>query len=65
MGGYSEKKKESNKKYMDQLSRLSIWVTPEEKALLKEKALKENKSLNSYVRTTLGLKDTPLKRGEE
>ena len=56
---YNDKKKASNKKYMDSLSRISVWVTPEEKILLVDKADAEEKSLNGYIRNALGLKDKP------
>lgn len=48
--GYTEKKKESNKKYMDKLARISLWLTPEEKAAIEKKAAAEGKSLNQYVK---------------
>ncbi len=61
---YDEKRKKSNKKYMDSLTRATIWLTPDEKAILKERADKENKSLNCYLRNLLGFKDTPLSPAE-
>lgn len=48
--GYTEKKKESNKKYMDKLARISLWVTPEEKDLIESRAKEENKSINQYMK---------------
>lgn len=48
--GYTEKKKESNKKYMDKLARISLWLTPEEKAAIERKATAEGKSLNQYIK---------------
>lgn len=48
--GYTEKKKESNKKYMDKLARISLWLTPEEKAAIERKAAAEGKSLNQYIK---------------
>lgn len=48
--GYTEKKKESNKKYMDKLARISLWLTPEEKAEIERKAAAEGKSLNRYIK---------------
>ena len=61
---YDEKRKQSNKKYMDSLTRATIWLTPEEKAILKERADKEKKSVNSYLRNLLGFKDTPMSQME-
>ncbi len=57
---YDEKRKQSNKKYMDSLTRATIWLTPDEKAILKERADKEKKSVNCYLRNLLGFKDTPM-----
>ncbi|WP_026653424.1 plasmid mobilization protein [Butyrivibrio proteoclasticus] len=57
---YDEKRKQSNKKYMDSLTRVTIWLTPDEKAILKERADKEKKSVNCYLRNLLGYKDTPM-----
>ena len=48
--GYTEKKKESNKKYMDKLSRIVLWTTPEEKALIESKAKQAGKSINQYIK---------------
>ena len=48
--GYTDKKKESNKKYMDKMARLSIWVTPEEKEAIEDKAKQSGKSINQYVK---------------
>lgn len=61
---YDEKRKQSNKKYMDSLTRATIWLTPDEKAILKERADKEKKSVNSYLRNLLGFKDTPMSAEE-
>lgn len=56
---YDEKRKQSNKKYMDSVTRVAIWLTPEEKTELVERADCEGKSLNGYIRNRLGFKDTP------
>ena len=48
--GYTEKKKESNKKYMDKLARISIWLTPTEKEFIEIKAQSVGKSLNQYMK---------------
>lgn len=53
--GYTEKKKASNKKYMDKIKRISFWITPEEKAIIEQKAATVGKSVNQY------LKDLALK----
>ena len=48
--GYTDKKKESNKKYMDKLSRIVLWTTPEEKAIIESKAKAAGKSMNQYIK---------------
>jgi uncharacterized protein (DUF1778 family) len=48
--GYTEKKKESNKRYMDKLQRISLWLTPEEKQLIEDKAAAAGKSVNKYIK---------------
>lgn len=58
---YTEKRKESNKRYTDKLSRTDVWLTPEEKEEVKGKAKAEGKSLSGYIRNKLGYKDTPMK----
>ena len=57
---YTEKRKESNLRYRSKLSKSEVWFTPEEKTMIKEMAKKEGKSLNSFIRNCLGLKDTPM-----
>lgn len=51
--GYTEKKKESNKRYMDKLARLSIWITPDEKKLIEKAASDAGISINQYVKDRL------------
>jgi predicted HicB family RNase H-like nuclease len=48
--GYTEKKKISNQKYMEKIKKVSVWVTPEEKNIIEQKAQKENKSINQYIK---------------
>ncbi len=61
---FNDKRRESNKRYMDKLSRVSIYLTPDEKAVLTGLADKEEKSVNSYVRTKLGFKETAGQKDE-
>ncbi len=63
--GYDERKKQNNAKYLEKLSRITVWLTPEEKEKIKAKAEKENLSVNSYIRSRLGLKGTPIKKKEK
>lgn len=51
--GYTEKKKVSNKKYMDSLKRISVWCTPEEKKIIEEKAKAAGKSVNQYIKDSI------------
>ena len=52
--GYTEKKKASNKKYMDSIKRISVWVTPEEKEIIEEKAKKAGKkSINQFIKDSI------------
>lgn len=48
--GYTEKKKATNKAYMDKLARCVVWVTPEEKKIIEEKAKEAGKSINQYLK---------------
>ena len=57
---YTEKRKASNLEYRSKLSKAEVWFTPQEKEDLKKKAAAENKSMSSFIRNALGLKDTPL-----
>ena len=54
--GYTEKKKESNKRYMDKLTRCTLWLLPEEKKEIERGAREAGKSVNQY------LKDLALKK---
>ena len=57
---YTEKRKESNKRYKEKLTRSDVWLTPQEKEDAKQKAKAEGKSLNAYIRNRMGYKDTPM-----
>ncbi len=59
---YTEKRKVSNLRYRSKLSKAEVWLTPEEKEILKKKAEAENKSLSGLFRNAVGLKDTPLQK---
>ena len=48
--GYTEKKKESNKKDMEKLARVVLWTTPDEKAIIEERAKLAGKSVNQYIK---------------
>ncbi len=48
--GYTEKKKASNAKYMEKLTRIALWLKPDEKKIIEEKARKENKSVNQFLK---------------
>lgn len=60
---FDDKRKQSNKKYMDKLTRISVWVTPEEKEKIQKDAAKEKKSVNGYIRNRLELKDNSIIKG--
>lgn len=61
--GYTEKKKASNKKYMDKLTRCTVWITPEEKKIIEKKARDAGKSVNQFIKdlaiTPEDLDETP------
>ncbi len=48
--GYTEARKEANKRYMDTLKRVTLWLTPEEKELIEQTAKDEGKSVNQYIK---------------
>ncbi len=48
--GYTEKKKASNAKYLSKFAEIRIRVLPEEKKIIEEKARKEGKSVNQYLK---------------
>ncbi len=51
--GYTEKKKASNKKYLDKLTRLYIWLTPEEKRIIEKEAADAGISITQLVKDRL------------
>lgn len=51
--GYDEKTKARNKRYMDKLSRLYIWLTPEEKRIIEKEAADAGISINQLVKNRL------------
>ena len=57
--GFTEKKKLSNMKYLKQFSRVTVCFTPQEKELIAKKAAEEKKTIPKYIRSRLGLADTP------
>lgn len=48
--GYNDARKAANKKYMDKLARISLWLTPEEKQEIEKRAKQESKSVNQYIK---------------
>jgi len=48
--GYNDAKKECNKRYLSKMARIAFVVTPEEKKQIEERARKENKSVNQYLK---------------
>lgn len=46
---YTETKKKCNAAYMEKLSRVSIWCTPDEKEQLQNKAAAAGKSVNRFM----------------
>lgn len=48
--GYTEKKKESNKRYLDTRARVVLWLDPEEKAEIEERAKAAGKSVNQFLK---------------
>lgn len=57
--GFTEKKKLSNMKYLKQFSRVTVCFTPQEKELIARKAAEEKKTIPKYIRSCLGLTETP------
>lgn len=48
--GYTEKKKESNKRYLDTRARVVLWLDPEEKQEIERKAQQAGKSVNQFLK---------------
>lgn len=53
--GYTAKKKASNKRYMDKLTRIAVWVYPEEKEEIQRRAREQNISVTELVKKALNL----------
>lgn len=47
--GYNQSKKECNERYLAKLIKPTIRMTPEEKKIIEEAALRSNKSFNRYI----------------
>lgn len=48
--GYTEKRKASNKRYMDKLTRITLWLKPEEKKLIEDQAKAAGKKTSEYIK---------------
>lgn len=48
--GYTEKKKESNKRYLAKFAEIRIRISPEEKKIIEQKAMEQGKSVNQYLK---------------
>lgn len=48
--GYTDKRKASNKKYLSKFINVTFRVTPEEKKKIEERAQKEGKSVNQFIK---------------
>lgn len=48
--GYSESRKAANRAYMDKQARVTIWMKPEEKKDIEERAKAAGKSVNQYIK---------------
>ncbi len=48
--GYNEAKKKANKKYMEKLARISLYLKPEEKEEIERRAKMEGKSVTQYMK---------------
>ena len=53
--GYSESRKNANKAYMEKQARVTIWMKPEEKKDIEERAKAAGKSVNQYIKELIGL----------
>lgn len=51
--GYTEKRKETNKRHMDKLQRIVLWCYPGEKEEIDRKAAEAGKSTNAYCKDIL------------
>ena len=48
--GYTEKRKASNKRYMDKLERITLWLKPSEKRYIEEQAAAAGKKTSQYIK---------------
>ena len=48
--GYNDARKKANEKYLKKFINLTFRITPEEKKIIEEKARKEGKSVNQYLK---------------
>ena len=51
--GYTEKRKASNKRYMDKLTRITLWLKPEEKKIIEDQAATAGKKTSEYIKDIL------------
>ena len=58
--GYTEKKKLSNRKYLQKFKRVTLCFTPQEKEIIEYRAQKEGQTITKYIRSRLGFSETPL-----
>lgn len=63
--GYTEKRKETNKRHMDKLKRVVIWCYPEEKARIEQKAQAAGMTVNAYCKEILLNQDANEKTREK
>lgn len=48
--GYTEKRKASNKRYMDKLTRITLWLKPDEKKFIEDQAAAAGKKTSEYIK---------------
>lgn len=48
--GYTEKRKASNKRYMDKQARVVVWCSPDDKKEIETAAAAANESVNGYIK---------------
>ncbi len=48
--GYNDARKKANEKYLKKFDEIRIRTLPEEKKIIEEKARKENKSVNQFLK---------------
>lgn len=47
---YTEARKKANEKYLSKMAEIKIRMTPEEKKIVEDKAKKEDKSVNQFIK---------------